>query len=283
MARTNQWNHRGSASASAGATLRTVQLCVLAIVAAAPLSAVGTLLRADEIAPSELTVKTPGLIPLHQPAAPVQRTAPTTQLSTPLLPPPVSEGDLGLRNGPVVRLAQPITPVAPDRVVRRQSNQEPIPPGGNEYTRGTGVPPIGTLTINTQPPTGRLPEMVDRIASMESQLGSHEFHREWLNYSYFWEAPAFYNRPLYFQEVNLERYGYNWGVLQPVVSGAWFYVKIPLLPYMMTVHPPRECVYSLGYYRPGSCVPYQINWPEARLDAAIVEATFITGLCFLIP
>jgi hypothetical protein len=180
-------------------------------------------------------------------------------------------------------MAQPIGSGTQGRKVAWQANQEPIPPGGSEYTRGTGVPPIGSLTINTLPATGRLPEMVDRIQSMEAQLGSHEYHREWLNYSYFWEAPAFYNRPLYFQEVNLERYGYNWGIFQPVVSGAWFYVKIPLLPYMMTVHPPCECSYSLGYYRPGSCVPYQINWPEVRLDAALVEAGFITGLCFLIP
>ncbi|HEY2839347.1 MAG TPA: hypothetical protein VGJ26_09370 [Pirellulales bacterium] len=194
---------------------------------------------------------------------------------------PAASGEA--RNAPVVRLAQPISAVEQIRMPVRQVKQESIPPGGTEYGRGTGVPPIGSLTINTLPSTGQLPEMFDRIESMEAQLGSHEFHRDWLNYSYFWEAPAFYNRPLYFQEVNLERYGYNWGVFQPFVSGAMFYVKIPLLPYMMTVHPPCECVYSLGYYRPGSCVPYQINWPEVRLDAAIVEGAFITGLCFLIP
>ena len=60
-------------------------------------------------------------------------------------------------------------------------------------------------------------------------------------------------------------------------------MKVPLLPYMMTVHCPCERVYSLCYYRPGSRVPYQINWPDVRLDASIVEGAFITGLVFLIP
>jgi hypothetical protein len=60
-------------------------------------------------------------------------------------------------------------------------------------------------------------------------------------------------------------------------------VKIPLLPYMMTVHCPNEPIYSLGYYRPGSRAPYQINWPDVRLDATLVETAFITGLIFLIP
>jgi len=280
MARSNRWSGRQNGAAV---------ICVAAIVAASLLAGSGSRLCADELGHSQLIIKAPGLTPL---SSPIRQASPTPAQPTPPLPSkpilaheaqPAPPLETNVRSGPVVRMAQPVAAETKGHRVAWQANQEPVPPGGSEYTRGTGVPPIGSLTINTLPATGRLPEMVDRIESMEAQLGSHEYHREWLNYSYFWEAPAFYNRPLYFQEVNLERYGYNWGIFQPVVSGAWFYVKIPLLPYMMTVHPPCECTYSLGYYRPGSCVPYQINWPEVRLDAALVEAGFITGLCFLIP
>lgn len=283
MARSNASNGRRSGIATQRTTSSAAKLFGAAMLVSALIVGRNFCLRADEIRTSELTVKTPGLVQVEPPIR--QATPPSSlpQLGNVSNSTSTASGDLTFRSGPVVRMAQPLAPEQRGRSVIWQSTQEPIPPGGTEYTRGTGVPPIGSLTINTLPAAGKMPETFDRIETMEAQLGTHDYRREWLNYSYFWEAPAFVHQPLYFQEVNLERYGYNWGVLQPFVSGAWFYVKIPLLPYMMTVHPPCECVYTLGYYRPGSCVPYQINWPEVRLDAAMVEATFITGLCFLIP
>jgi|GEM_PF-4507117 len=279
--------HRGNAYAEAlsrRALFLACEIGLAAVVVSTVLAWFASQVNAADIGPSELTIKAPG-------AAAISTIGPPPALPSNIAPPGVQHafqpfaGNTVPRNAPVVQLAQPIgAGVGVARAVR-QSNQEPLPPGSqDEYLRGTGVPPIGSLTINTLPNiAGRTPAMVDRIPSMETQLGSHEYHRDWLNYSYRWDAPGFYNKPLYFEQVNLERYGYNWGAFQPFVSGAQFFVKVPLLPYMMTVHPPCEHVYALGYYRPGSCAPYQINWPEVRLDAAIVEGAFITGLVFLIP
>lgn len=99
-----------------------------------------------------------------------------------------------------------------------------------------------------------------------------------------WEAPATCHYPLYFEEVNLERYGYShFGCLQPVASAAHFFGTVPLLPYKMTLHPSRECLYTLGHYRPGSCVPYRINQLPLRLSAAAVEGLVVTSAVFLIP
>ena len=74
--------------------------------------------------------------------------------------------------------------------------------------------------------------------------------------TFAWTASALCSKPAYFDDVQVERYGHSWGlILQPVLSGAHFVATIPSLPYLMGLNPPCECVYTLGYYRPGSCVP----------------------------
>ena len=79
---------------------------------------------------------------------------------------------------------------------------------------------------------------------------------------------VFCHRPLYFEEINLERYGYGCGwCLQPGASAAHFFGTVPALPYLMTVDCPHECIYTLGHYRPGSCPPWRAtgrpatHWP----------------------
>ncbi len=94
----------------------------------------------------------------------------------------------------------------------------------------------------------------------------------------------FYQHPLYFEDANLERCGLDHGILQPAISGTYFFGTIPLLPYKMVVQPPKECVWSLG-----DCPPcYGYTWyenylPPLRTNAALVEAGFIVGLILLIP
>jgi hypothetical protein len=103
---------------------------------------------------------------------------------------------------------------------------------------------------------------------------------------YMWDAPATCNNPFYFEDANLERHGYSLRYLrmfQPVVSGAEFFATIPTLPYQMTATLPWEQVYTLGEYRPGSCVPYQINYPPWSAAGGLAEAGTAVGLIFLIP
>ena len=74
-----------------------------------------------------------------------------------------------------------------------------------------------------------------------------------------WKASGLCHKPLYFEEVQLERYGHTAGpVFQPVISGAHFFLNIFTLPYQAGINPPWECRYALGYYRPGSCAPWLI-------------------------
>lgn len=99
-----------------------------------------------------------------------------------------------------------------------------------------------------------------------------------------WKASGLCHKPLYFEEVQLERYGHEIGpVLQPLVSTAHFFGNIAVLPYKMGIHPPHECQYALGYYRPGDCAPYMLPPIPWSLRGAAVEAGVITGAAGLIP
>ena len=116
-------------------------------------------------------------------------------------------------------------------------------------------------------------------------LGDEQFSpRNWEAITYRWKASGLCHKPLYFQEASLERYGHTWGpVLQPFVSGAHFFFTVPMLPYAMGIQTPNECVYTLGYYRPGSCAPRQIEPLPFTWRAAAFETGVVTGLWFIIP
>ena len=110
---------------------------------------------------------------------------------------------------------------------------------------------------------------------------------DWLRLEYYWDTPGLCHNPLYFEEANLERYGYSgcycpW-LTQPFISGARFFATVPFLPYLMSAEPPCETSYTLGHYRPGDCVPYQICWPPVDLTAGGVEAGVVSALIFAVP
>jgi hypothetical protein len=115
------------------------------------------------------------------------------------------------------------------------------------------------------------------------QLGDEQFDgRTWGQTCFEWKASALCHKPLYFEEVALERYGHAC-VLQPAVSAARFFATVPALPYEMGMRPPWECVYPLGHYRPGSCAPYYIPPVPVSLRGGLIEAGVVTGLVYIIP
>lgn len=119
----------------------------------------------------------------------------------------------------------------------------------------------------------------------ECSLGDDRFeNREWLASTMTWKASGVCHKPLYFEEVQLERYGHSAGpVLQPALSGAHFFLNIATLPYQMGMSPPNECEYALGYYRPGSCAPWLLPPIPLSVRGALMEAGAITGGIFVIP
>jgi hypothetical protein len=103
--------------------------------------------------------------------------------------------------------------------------------------------------------------------------------RDFTMITFTWTASALCHKPLYFENVSLERYGHSAGPLrQPVLSAAHFFGSVILLPYNMKLYPPTECQYALGYYQPGDCAPWMIHAFPLSKRAALAELSFALGL-----
>jgi hypothetical protein len=117
------------------------------------------------------------------------------------------------------------------------------------------IRPIHELGTSIRPPAGELPPDAATLHFAEAPVipaGSIS-GRAWLDYAYFWQAPALHHRPLYFEEPNLERYGHTSRFLtQPFLSGAHFFSSVPALPFKMAIERPFTKRYTLGHGRPGS-------------------------------
>lgn len=99
-----------------------------------------------------------------------------------------------------------------------------------------------------------------------------------------WKAAGYCHKPLYFEDWELERYGHSRGMfLDPFIAGAHFFVTLPILPYKAGMQAPWECVYPLGYYRPGSCAPWTVPGVPYSPRGFAVQAATVTGLVFLLP
>ncbi len=108
--------------------------------------------------------------------------------------------------------------------------------------------------------------------------------RHWVAQTYTWKASALCHKPLYFEDIQLERYGHSGGFLmQPVRSGAHFFLNIAALPYHVGVYPPRESRYALGYYRPGNCAPFRGYAFPVSPQGGLTAAGFYVGAPFVLP
>ena len=155
-----------------------------------------------------------------------------------------------------------------------------------------GLPPRDTLD-NDEIPETSLNAFTDSNGVLTGDQG-----RPWSYSCYEWEAAATRHLPLLFEEPNLERLGYTYGVcdfafcegeprrgerLQVLASGVHFFGRIPLIPYMAGVRPLTVPVYSFGSDRPGSPVPYRKYLPHYSLRGALYEAGAAVGTAFIIP
>lgn len=144
------------------------------------------------------------------------------------------------------------------------------------------------------PPFGRMrkiAEITNNIAAKPGKLptecpleGGEFTPRQWEPIVFTWKASGLCHKPLYFEQVAVERYGHTMGpILQHLAAGAHFYLTIPILPYKMGLEPPDECIYPLGHYRPGSCAPWILDPIPLSVRAGLAEGGIWTGMVFLIP
>ena len=102
--------------------------------------------------------------------------------------------------------------------------------------------------------------------------------------TFTWKASSLCYKPLYFEDVQLERHGhYCHPLLVPFTARARFLLTIPVLPYLMGVYPPNECIYDLGHYRPGDCAPNILNPVPISLRGGLMQAGAVVGAAAIIP
>ncbi len=102
--------------------------------------------------------------------------------------------------------------------------------------------------------------------------------------TFTWKASSLCYKPLYFEDVQLERHGhYCHPLLVPFTARARFWLTIPVLPYLMGVYPPNECIYDLGHYRPGDCAPNILNPVPISLRGGLIQAGAVVGAAAIIP
>jgi hypothetical protein len=149
----------------------------------------------------------------------------------------------------------------------------------------TGLKSILAVTTSIAPPSGELPADRSQGASEGIAVAycPGQASRGWAISEYNWKPTGMFHQPLYFEEVNLERYGYSHGIAQPAISYGQFLVNVIAMPYKVMAEPSREEVYTLGHYRPGSYAPYRIHYPPANISGGVFEAGLAVGLVFLIP
>lgn len=107
--------------------------------------------------------------------------------------------------------------------------------------------------------------------------------RNWIPQTYTWKASALCHKPLYFEDIQLERYGHSHGPFsQPVRSAAHFFVRFVTWPYQTAIHPSNECQYALGFYRPGDCAPW-LKDPIPISLSGLGRQAIATGAVIAIP
>jgi hypothetical protein len=149
----------------------------------------------------------------------------------------------------------------------------------DRFTRQLAEVPLDIRpTQGVMPPDLAAREFADDVAAADPR-DTHELPGIYCSYTPW----TICFRPLYFEEVALERYGQKCRFIQPAVSGAHFFSSVALLPYKMRVRPPRSCVCSNGFSRPCDCPPPGYGECVWRWDAALVEAAAVTGFVFILP
>ncbi|VTS01253.1 hypothetical protein [Tuwongella immobilis] len=88
---------------------------------------------------------------------------------------------------------------------------------------------------------------------------------------------------LYFEEKNSERYGWDLGPIQPLVSLAAFYKDVVFMPHNVASRPFSRWDTSAGYALPGDPIPYMIYPPQITITGTLALAGAVIGPAVIVP
>lgn len=143
-----------------------------------------------------------------------------------------------------------------------------------------GLKPISVVRASIQTATGPLPP--DYAAAKMAAQGPGPYHglgyqRGFTPMGFGWDAPAVCYKPLFFEDINVERYGIHYGFFETVISTGRFSKNTILLPYHILIQPMCEQIYTLGYERPSNCVPlhcFHTALPDWSIRSMIQRCTY---------
>lgn len=69
---------------------------------------------------------------------------------------------------------------------------------------------------------------------------------------------------LYFNQINMSRYGWDFGILAPLTSCATFFIDFATMPYQFWLSPCRCYEYNSGLFLPGDAVPLLLYPPRTK-------------------
>lgn len=184
----------------------------------------------------------------------------------------------------------PVRAVAAFQPAKIDAETIPAQPKVSDPQRVGAMRRLTEIRLSTAAPRGLMPITTPAASApvvVQEAIGDEQaLHRTrgWARIGYNWESSNLFHRPLYFEDVNAERYGNSaLPALQPAISSVRFLTTVPLLPYKMALERPYEPIYVLGYYRPGDRTPNLGYRPPIRGLPTLAEAVVIGGVIAIFP
>lgn len=125
---------------------------------------------------------------------------------------------------------------------------------------------------------GRLEFPEDPVLSTETYYG-----RAWPPMHEIVEPNYVCYRRTYFEQKNFERYGWDLGIVTPLICAGKFYADVFFLPYHLGTEPWRHYECNAGYCLPGDPVPLYLYPPRLSLTGAASQAAALTGGFYTFP
>jgi hypothetical protein len=274
---------------------------------------------ADSGSSKDATTPLPPPPPIQQQTPQTSKDAATLP---PLLPPQTSKDSLSLPPlpPPPTPIEDRRSHVAPIRHEVEESEQLPRQPAATPYTirRTEFQPPVGLREDRRSTDERQLEQAIqleppgpDRIFRLESEAALNERIRQegktktppekftfpdepivsrepypgrhWPPQTEFAEPNYLCYGRLLFEDKNAERYGWDLGILQPVVSASTFFVDVVALPYHLGTAPCRCYDCDAGLCLPGDPVPYLCYPPELSVTGALAEGGAIAAILAIFP
>lgn len=125
----------------------------------------------------------------------------------------------------------------------------------------------------------------ERITFPEEPVLSRDRYtgRAWPKQQTFAEPNYVCYRRLYFEQKNEERFGWDLGIVQPIVSTAQFFGDFVTLPYKFGTDPCRCYECSAGQCLPGQPTPYLLYPPQPSITGVVAEVAIVGALFAIFP